>query len=158
MHAEVEELDRQLIETTVGRVIFNDALPKEIPFINGLLKKRGLQDLVGYCFITLGNELDGARCSTRSRRSASSTPPRPASRSASTTWWSQPRSREIIDQARERGGRDREAAFGRRHHQGERHNKIIDIWHRRHREGLGGDVPRDARDREGDAACSTRST
>ncbi len=31
-------------------------LPKEIPFINGLLKKRGLQDLVGYCFINLGND------------------------------------------------------------------------------------------------------
>ncbi len=46
----------QLIETTVGRVILNMHLPKEIPFINGLLKKRGLQDLVGYCFIKLGNE------------------------------------------------------------------------------------------------------
>ena len=46
----------ELIETTVGRVIFNMHLPKEIPFINGLLKKRGLQDLVGYCFIKLGND------------------------------------------------------------------------------------------------------
>src|SRR5206468_8713737 len=56
VHAELEELDRKLIDTTVGRVIFNMHLPKEIPFINGLLKKRGLQDLVGYCFITLGND------------------------------------------------------------------------------------------------------
>src|SRR5690349_7836703 len=56
VHAELEELDNELIETTVGRVILNMHLPKEIPFINGLLKKRGLQDLVGYCFIKLGNE------------------------------------------------------------------------------------------------------
>ncbi len=56
VHAEVEEIDKQLIDTTVGRVIFNMHLPKEIPFINGLLKKRGLQDLVSYCFIKLGNE------------------------------------------------------------------------------------------------------
>src|SRR4029453_11320086 len=56
VHAELEELDGELIDTTVGRGIFNMHLPKEIPFINGLLKKRGLQDLVGYCFITLGND------------------------------------------------------------------------------------------------------
>src|SRR5688572_14530959 len=57
VHAEVEELDGQLIETTVGRVIFNRHLPEEIPFINGLLKKRGLQDLVSYCYIKHGNDL-----------------------------------------------------------------------------------------------------
>ncbi|MDY7096398.1 MAG: DNA-directed RNA polymerase subunit beta', partial [Acidobacteriota bacterium] len=54
LHAEVEDLERKVIDTTVGRVILNQHLPKEIPFINGLLKKRGLQDLVGYCFIKLG--------------------------------------------------------------------------------------------------------
>ncbi len=50
-------IENQLIDTTVGRVIFNVHLPDEIPFINGLLKKRGLQDLVGYCYIQHGNEL-----------------------------------------------------------------------------------------------------
>ncbi len=57
VHAEVEQIDNQIIETTVGRVIFNQALLAELPFINGLLKKRGLQDLVSYCFIKHGNEL-----------------------------------------------------------------------------------------------------
>ncbi len=57
MHAEIERLDRKIIDTTVGRVILNQHLPVEIPFINGLLKKRGLQDLVGFCFIKLGNDL-----------------------------------------------------------------------------------------------------
>ncbi|MCH9650289.1 MAG: DNA-directed RNA polymerase subunit beta' [Deltaproteobacteria bacterium] len=57
MHAEIEELDRQIVETTVGRVILNLHLPNEIPFVNGLLKKRGLQDLVGFCFVRLGNDL-----------------------------------------------------------------------------------------------------
>ena len=33
---------KQHLETTVGRVLLNDRLPKELPFINGLLKKRGL--------------------------------------------------------------------------------------------------------------------
>ena len=55
LHAELENLEGQLVETTVGRVIFNMHLPPDIPYVNGLLKKRGLQDLVGYCFIKLGN-------------------------------------------------------------------------------------------------------
>ena len=57
LHADLEELDGELIETTVGRVIFNQHLPEELPFVDGLLKKRGLQDLVGYCFIKFGNDL-----------------------------------------------------------------------------------------------------
>ncbi len=57
MHAEVQDLDGAVIETTVGRVILNEHLPNELPFINGLLRKRGLQDLVGYCYIRHGGEL-----------------------------------------------------------------------------------------------------
>jgi len=34
------------METTVGRVILNDHLPQDMPFINGLLKKKGLAQLV----------------------------------------------------------------------------------------------------------------
>ena len=58
VRAEIVELDKQLVETTVGRVIFNMHLPDEIPFINGLLKKKGLQELVNYCFINYGNDQD----------------------------------------------------------------------------------------------------
>ncbi len=47
---------KQHLETTVGRVLLNDRLPKELPFINGLLKKRGLGQLVSYCYLKLGRE------------------------------------------------------------------------------------------------------
>ena len=57
VHAEVQELDGGVVETTVGRVILNEHLPNELPFINGLLQKRGLQDLVGYCYIRHGSDL-----------------------------------------------------------------------------------------------------
>jgi DNA-directed RNA polymerase subunit beta' len=57
VHAELQQLDGEVIETTVGRVILNDHLPEELPFINGLLRKRGLQDLVGYCYIRHGSDL-----------------------------------------------------------------------------------------------------
>src|SRR5712675_1479832 len=40
-HAEPVMMKRQFINTTVGRVIFNDHLPKEMPFINVLIKKKG---------------------------------------------------------------------------------------------------------------------
>jgi DNA-directed RNA polymerase subunit beta' len=51
MHTEPQNLKSQVINTTVGRVIFNDALPEETPFVNGLLRKKGLQQLVQYCYL-----------------------------------------------------------------------------------------------------------
>jgi DNA-directed RNA polymerase subunit beta' len=53
-HAESVMLKRQFINTTVGRVIFNDHLPKDMPFINGLLKKKGVQQLCYYCYLRFG--------------------------------------------------------------------------------------------------------
>ena len=56
-HAEVQDVERTLIDTTVGRVIFNRALPDVVPFINGNLKKRGLTDFVSYVYLTFGDEM-----------------------------------------------------------------------------------------------------
>jgi DNA-directed RNA polymerase subunit beta' len=55
-YAEVQEVDKKVINTTVGRVILNTALPKGMPFVNGLLKKKGLQQLVQYCYLRYGLE------------------------------------------------------------------------------------------------------
>jgi DNA-directed RNA polymerase subunit beta' len=49
-------VSHRIINTTVGRVILNNALPKEMPFINGLLKKKGLQQAVRYCYLRFGLE------------------------------------------------------------------------------------------------------
>src|SRR6204780_4549606 len=49
-------LNRQFLHTTVGRVIFNDHLPTEMPFVTGLLKKKGVQALGQYCFLRFGLE------------------------------------------------------------------------------------------------------
>ncbi len=56
MHTESHEVQHKIINTTVGRVIFNNALPKEMPFVNGLLKKKGLQQTVQYCYLHFGLE------------------------------------------------------------------------------------------------------
>ncbi len=46
-----------LIDTTVGRVILNERLTRDgLPFINGTLKKKGLQSLISFCHLKLGHE------------------------------------------------------------------------------------------------------
>jgi DNA-directed RNA polymerase subunit beta' len=55
-HTEPINLNKQFLNTTVGRVIFNDHLPTDMPFINGLLKKKGVQALVQYCYLRFGLE------------------------------------------------------------------------------------------------------
>jgi DNA-directed RNA polymerase subunit beta' len=37
----------KVIDTTVGRVIFNQVVPEEIPFINQVLTKKALRDIIG---------------------------------------------------------------------------------------------------------------
>jgi DNA-directed RNA polymerase subunit beta' len=56
MRGTVQENVRRVINTTVGRVIFNDQVAKGLPYINGTLKKKGLQSLVNYCHLRLGHE------------------------------------------------------------------------------------------------------
>jgi DNA-directed RNA polymerase subunit beta' len=54
MHTEPIEFNKQYMDTTVGRVILNDALPEEMPFINGLMKKKGMAQLVQYAYLKYG--------------------------------------------------------------------------------------------------------
>ncbi|HEY7445958.1 MAG TPA: DNA-directed RNA polymerase subunit beta' [Vicinamibacterales bacterium] len=56
LRTEVQTVENKIINTTVGRVIFNDSLPKGVPFVNGLLKKKGLQQLVQSCYLRDGLE------------------------------------------------------------------------------------------------------
>lgn len=44
----------KLIETTVGRVLFNQRVPEEVGFINELLTKKSLRDIIGVVVKTTG--------------------------------------------------------------------------------------------------------
>jgi DNA-directed RNA polymerase subunit beta' len=66
LHTEPTNYERQYLNTTVGRVILNDSLPKGMPFVNGLLKKKGVGQLVNYAYLRFGLEttvrmLDGIK-------------------------------------------------------------------------------------------------
>src|SRR5690554_474486 len=64
LHAKVKVKDYDLnesgtpelmmIETTVGRILFNEVTPKEVGFINELLTKKALRDIIGYVHKTCG--------------------------------------------------------------------------------------------------------
>jgi DNA-directed RNA polymerase subunit beta' len=54
LHTEPVEYIKQYMDTTVGRVILNDVLPEDMPYVNGLLKKKGLTQLVQYCYLRFG--------------------------------------------------------------------------------------------------------
>ncbi|WP_299206907.1 DNA-directed RNA polymerase subunit beta' [Brumimicrobium sp.] len=40
-------LEQKIIETTVGRVLFNEMVPKEVGYINDVLTKKALRDIIG---------------------------------------------------------------------------------------------------------------
>ena len=54
LRTEVQEIGQKVINTTVGRAVLNAALPDELPYVNGLLKKKGLGQLVQYCYLHFG--------------------------------------------------------------------------------------------------------
>jgi len=57
LHTEPVEYAKTDMETTVGRVVLNDILPDEMPFVNGLLKKKGLTQLVQFCYLKHGLQI-----------------------------------------------------------------------------------------------------
>ncbi|MCS7170111.1 MAG: DNA-directed RNA polymerase subunit beta', partial [Candidatus Kapabacteria bacterium] len=55
LHAKIKlRINGERIETTVGRVLFNQIVPKELGFINELLTKKRLRHLIGQAFRTVG--------------------------------------------------------------------------------------------------------
>lgn len=57
LHARIKvRLNGELIETTVGRVIFNQIVPKEAGYINELLTKKGIIKNIARVFKSVGNK------------------------------------------------------------------------------------------------------
>jgi DNA-directed RNA polymerase subunit beta' len=52
-----DDISGELLETTVGRCLFNQILPNELRFINDVLDKGKLKDLVAQAYLKLGNDM-----------------------------------------------------------------------------------------------------
>ncbi len=51
---EDRQISQKLIETTIGRILFNKNVPEEMGFINELLSKKSLRDIIGRVIETCG--------------------------------------------------------------------------------------------------------
>jgi DNA-directed RNA polymerase subunit beta' len=57
LHAKIKiRINGELIETTTGRVIFNEIVPDEIDFVNELLSKKTITDITSKCYRLCGNK------------------------------------------------------------------------------------------------------
>ena len=79
-----EKDEVRIIDTTVGRALFNRILPPEVLFVNEVLEKGGVKDLIADVYDLCGQDVT-TELADRSRRSASNTPCNPAPRSRSLT-------------------------------------------------------------------------
>lgn len=58
LHAKIKvRINGEMIETTTGRVIFNQIVPKELGYINYVLVKKSFGGFVGNMFMKLGNKV-----------------------------------------------------------------------------------------------------
>ena len=122
-------LNNKIFETTVGRVIFNEILPKGIPFVNRVLNKKELTKLVGTCVRQCEHEevlrlLDalkelGFRYATKAGISISIDDMKIPSRKG-----------ELIGKAEKEVIEVEQQYLDGIITDGERYNKVVDIWSR----------------------------
>ena len=135
-HGEVElqaaikvRIDGELVRTTVGRVLLYEIVPSELPFqlVNQVMDKKQLAELIDPATASAARR---RRCCwpTGCAPSATPTPPRPASPSASTTWRSRRRKPELLDEATDEVREIEEQYTEGLITDGERYNKVVDIW------------------------------
>jgi len=53
---EVRDSGGQRVKTSVGRIIFNEVLPKEMGFLNQVMDKQALKRVIADCYALVGNE------------------------------------------------------------------------------------------------------
>ncbi|HZC02728.1 MAG TPA: DNA-directed RNA polymerase subunit beta', partial [Gammaproteobacteria bacterium] len=119
----------ELVDTTVGRVLFYDTVPKEIPFssVNRQMDKRALSELVGECYLRCGQDRAveflenlkqvGFQYATRSGMSISIEDMRVPQLKE-----------ELVEKARQEVIEVEKQYRDGLITKGERYNKIIDIW------------------------------
>lgn len=61
LHAKIKvRINDEIVDTTTGRVLFNEIVPEGLGFINELLSKRSLTEIVSNCYQVHGNKTTAA--------------------------------------------------------------------------------------------------
>ncbi len=129
VHGEIHDEKGKLLETTVGRVILNMHLPEEVPFINGIMKKKALQDLINYVFINFGNDMT-VRVLDELKEMGFLYATLAGVSIGVEDMVIPAKKGEIVEKARKSVLEVERQRLDGAITAGERHNKIIDIWHR----------------------------
>jgi len=116
-----------VIETTVGRVLFNQELPGDMPFLNKTLDKKQLEELVGNCYHIMGRTAT-ARLLDRLKELGFGFATRAGVTVGIDDFVIPVEKREIIEKANKEVER-----VNRAHRDGtlstnERYNKLIELW------------------------------
>jgi DNA-directed RNA polymerase subunit beta' len=56
IHVKDQRTNDEFVDTTVGRIIFNEDLPADISYKNEVMDKKALKNVVAECYASLGNE------------------------------------------------------------------------------------------------------
>ncbi|MFO8056717.1 MAG: DNA-directed RNA polymerase subunit beta' [bacterium] len=130
IHAKIKvRLDGKLVETTPGRIILWEILPRSVPFstVNKVMKKKELEDLINTCFRVAGNKetvILADKVRTLGFDYATS-----AGISISVDDLQVPsRKAELLDQAYQVVQEIEEEYQDGRISPGERYNKVVDRW------------------------------
>ncbi len=128
-HCDEIDVEDMLLETTVGRVVFNLELPKELPFVNGQLKKKGLQSLVAYAFMRLETP-EAVKMLDRLKEAGFYYATRSGLSFGASDMLIPEQKKTLLQKAQQDVAEIDALRSAGEMTAGERHNKIIDIWHR----------------------------
>jgi DNA-directed RNA polymerase subunit beta' len=117
----------QVIETTVGRIIFNEALPAGFPYVNALVNKKMLEDVVMRAFEEY-SPADAALLADQLKSLGFKYATRGAVTIAIDDLQTPPEKAGVLAAAEEEIQRSRRAYLRGDITEVERHNKAIDTW------------------------------
>jgi DNA-directed RNA polymerase subunit beta' len=114
-------------ETTVGRVLFNDEMPDQLPFLNKTLDKKQLEDLVATSYHSFGRDITAALLD-RLKRIGFNYATRAGVTVGIDDFIIPPEKREIIEKANREVEKVNRAHRDQTLSANERYNKLIELW------------------------------
>ncbi len=121
------KIDGKLTETTVGRIIFNEVLPEGYKFVNEVLNKKKVSQIISEIYEQFGNEIAAQTLDKVKKLGFESAAKSGISISISDMVVPE-KKWEIVEKARKEAEKVWQQYVDGIITKGERHNKVIDIW------------------------------